>query len=70
MCPVAVIDGAEEARLSAVGVLAGIPEADGVVGDLGGGSVELVRVRAQSSETVDNAAGSGAEFRCLSVRCG
>ena len=39
-----VIDGAEEARLSASGVLAGIPEADGVVGDLGGGSVELVRV--------------------------
>ena len=26
------------------GVLAGIPEADGIVGDLGGGSVELVRV--------------------------
>jgi exopolyphosphatase / guanosine-5'-triphosphate,3'-diphosphate pyrophosphatase len=43
--PVTVIDGAEEARLSAAGVLAGIPDADGVVGDLGGGSVELVRVR-------------------------
>src|SRR5581483_9301347 len=42
--PVRVIDGAEEARLSAAGVLAGIPEADGIVGDLGGGSVELVRV--------------------------
>ncbi|MBV8121152.1 MAG: hypothetical protein JO081_14590 [Alphaproteobacteria bacterium] len=42
---VTVIDGAEEARLSAAGVLAGIPDADGVVGDLGGGSVELVRVR-------------------------
>src|SRR5208337_137319 len=39
-----IIDGAEEARLSAAGVLAGIPEADGIVGDLGGGSVELVRV--------------------------
>jgi len=44
--PVKIIDGAEEARLSAAGVLAGIPEADGLVGDLGGGSVELVRVRA------------------------
>jgi len=44
--PVQIIDGAEEARLSAAGVLAGIPEADGLVGDLGGGSVELVRVRA------------------------
>lgn len=42
--PVEIIDGAEEARLSAAGVLAGIPEADGIVADLGGGSVELVRL--------------------------
>jgi exopolyphosphatase / guanosine-5'-triphosphate,3'-diphosphate pyrophosphatase len=42
--PVRIVDGAEEARLSAAGVLAGIPGADGVVGDLGGGSVELVRI--------------------------
>lgn len=42
--PVRIVDGAEEARLSAAGVLVGIPEADGVVGDLGGGSVELVRI--------------------------
>ncbi len=39
-----IIDGAEEARLSALGVLAGEPDADGVVGDLGGSSLELVRV--------------------------
>src|SRR5437016_2304352 len=44
--PVRIIDGSEEARLSAAGVLAGIRDADGVVGDLGGGSVELVRVDA------------------------
>jgi type VI secretion system ImpM family protein len=31
-----IIDGTEEARLSALGVLAGTPQADGVVGDLGG----------------------------------
>src|SRR5262249_23141022 len=43
--PVRVIDGAEEAGLSAAGVLAGIPNADGVVADLGGGSVELVQLR-------------------------
>jgi exopolyphosphatase/guanosine-5'-triphosphate,3'-diphosphate pyrophosphatase len=43
---VKVLAGAEEGRLSAYGVLAGIPEANGVVGDLGGGSVELVRVDA------------------------
>ncbi|MGA8399618.1 MAG: Ppx/GppA family phosphatase, partial [Stellaceae bacterium] len=42
--PVRIVDGPEEARLSAAGVLAGIPGADGVVGDLGGGSVELVRI--------------------------
>jgi exopolyphosphatase / guanosine-5'-triphosphate,3'-diphosphate pyrophosphatase len=41
---VKIIDGAEEARLSAAGVVAGIPDADGIVADLGGGSVELVRV--------------------------
>ena len=39
---VVILDGAEEARLSALGVLSGIPEADGMMGDLGGGSVELV----------------------------
>ncbi len=43
--PVMVVEGVDEARLSAAGVLAGIPNADGIVGDLGGGSVELVRVQ-------------------------
>src|SRR6266576_3163313 len=50
--PVRVIDGGEEGRLSAAGVLAGIPDADGVVGDLGGGSVELVRVDATTTPAV------------------
>ena len=36
-----VIDGLEEARLGAAGVRAGIPDADGITGDLGGGSLEL-----------------------------
>jgi exopolyphosphatase/guanosine-5'-triphosphate,3'-diphosphate pyrophosphatase len=36
-----VIDGLREARLAASGVRAGIPSADGITGDLGGGSVEL-----------------------------
>jgi exopolyphosphatase/guanosine-5'-triphosphate,3'-diphosphate pyrophosphatase len=47
--PVRIIEGGEEARLSAAGVLAGIRGADGVVGDLGGGSVELVRVDAAAA---------------------
>jgi exopolyphosphatase / guanosine-5'-triphosphate,3'-diphosphate pyrophosphatase len=42
---VRVLTGPEEARYSALGVAAGLPEADGVVGDLGGSSLELVRVR-------------------------
>lgn len=41
---VRVLPGAEEGRLSALGVLAGIPDAAGVVGDLGGGSIELAAV--------------------------
>lgn len=39
---VRTISGAEEARLSAMGVLSGTPEADGLMGDLGGGSLEVV----------------------------
>lgn len=39
-----VIDGEAEARGAALGLLSGIPDADGVVGDLGGGSLELIRV--------------------------
>jgi exopolyphosphatase/guanosine-5'-triphosphate,3'-diphosphate pyrophosphatase len=39
-----VIDGETEAHGAALGVIAAIPDADGIVGDLGGGSLELVRV--------------------------
>ena len=39
-----VIDGKEEARLSAQGVLLGWPEADGLVCDIGGSSMELAEV--------------------------
>lgn len=41
---VELLSGTEEATASGMGVLSGIPDADGVVGDLGGGSLELVRV--------------------------
>ena len=40
----AVISGEEEARLSALGVISAIPAADGIVADLGGGSLELIPV--------------------------
>ncbi len=39
-----VIDGMEEARLSAQGVLLGWPEAEGLVCDIGGSSMELAEV--------------------------
>lgn len=39
---VTVLSGEEEARLAALGVTCAIPEADGTVADLGGGSLELV----------------------------
>ena len=39
-----VIDGREEARLSAQGVLLGWPEADGLICDIGGSSMEVAEV--------------------------
>lgn len=43
-----VLSAQEEARLAGQGVRSGIPEADGIVGDLGGGSLELVEVGHQA----------------------
>lgn len=59
--PVTVLSGAQEADLAAGGVLFGMPEADGVVGDLGGGSLELVDV-------VDGRAGRGQTFPLGALR--
>ena len=39
-----VLSGEEEARFAALGVIAGAPDSRGVVGDLGGASLELVRL--------------------------
>lgn len=41
---VTVISGEEEANLSASGVLCALPRAQGIMGDLGGGSLELARL--------------------------
>ncbi len=40
-----LLSGEQEAQAAGLGVLSAIPDADGVVGDLGGGSLELIRVR-------------------------
>jgi exopolyphosphatase/guanosine-5'-triphosphate,3'-diphosphate pyrophosphatase len=42
--PIQILEGEEEAALSAEGVLLGFPAADGILGDLGGGSLELVEL--------------------------
>ena len=42
--PIRILSGAEEAAYSAMGILCGIPTADGVLADIGGGSLELVRL--------------------------
>ena len=44
-CTIEILSGEEEARLAAEGVLAGIPNADGLTADLGGGSLDMVTVR-------------------------
>ena len=43
---VRVLTGVNEARLSALGAISAIPDADGVMGDIGGGSLELVVLNA------------------------
>ena len=50
--PVELLSGSEEAALAGEGVLAAFPDADGIVGDLGGGSLELVRVSPEDGGTV------------------
>jgi exopolyphosphatase/guanosine-5'-triphosphate,3'-diphosphate pyrophosphatase len=44
--PIRILAGEDEARTAADGVIAGIPEADGLAADLGGGSLDMVGVKA------------------------
>jgi exopolyphosphatase/guanosine-5'-triphosphate,3'-diphosphate pyrophosphatase len=43
--PIEILSGPLEAKLSALGVVSGVHKPDGIVGDLGGGSLELIDVR-------------------------
>src|SRR5271155_1543038 len=43
--PISILSGRREAELSALGVTSGFHKPDGIVGDLGGGSLELTDVR-------------------------
>ncbi len=44
-CPIKILAGHEEAQLAAAGIAAGFIEPDGIAGDLGGGSLELIDIR-------------------------
>lgn len=48
-CPVHLLTGEREAALSAAGVISGLYEPDGIVGDLGGGSLEVIDVRGDAA---------------------
>ena len=43
-----VLSGKREAKLSALGVISGMYRPDGIIGDLGGGSLELVDIKGSS----------------------
>ena len=43
--PIRILAGEDEARIAAEGVVAGIPDADGLAADLGGGSLDMVSVK-------------------------
>jgi exopolyphosphatase/guanosine-5'-triphosphate,3'-diphosphate pyrophosphatase len=43
--PISLLSGGEEARFSALGIVAGFHDPDGIAGDMGGGSLELVDVK-------------------------
>jgi exopolyphosphatase / guanosine-5'-triphosphate,3'-diphosphate pyrophosphatase len=42
--PITILSGKREAHLTALGIISGIHKPDGIVGDLGGGSLELIDV--------------------------
>ncbi len=52
--PVKVLTGEEEARIAALGVVAGFQHPDGVAGDLGGGSLELIDVNGRETGEGDS----------------
>lgn len=43
---IAILSGEQEAELAAFGIMMGVHQPDGIAGDLGGGSLELIDIRA------------------------
>ncbi len=59
--PIRILSGLEEARFAGKGVLSGFVDVDGIVGDLGGGSLDLIHM---------NNHGSAREKPAASLACG
>ena len=49
--PITILSGKREAQLSALGVVSGVYKPNGIVGDLGGGSLELTDIRGNRLRT-------------------
>lgn len=47
-CEIEVLSGEKEALYSAYGVISGFHDADGIAGDLGGGSLELIDIKGKT----------------------
>ena len=62
------MSGRDEARFSGYGVICGMPDANGVIGDLGGGSLELVALARRPTGRVQHAAGRAVAPDVLAAR--
>lgn len=65
---VELLSGEQEAEAAGYGVIAAIPEADGIAADLGGGSLELVRIK--DGKTLDKVSFQLGVLRLAGVRAG
>ena len=72
ICGVAIeiLSGPREAKLSALGVVSGVHKPDGIVGDLGGGSLELTDVRARKLKSGVTLPLGGLALQDLSAKFG
>lgn len=65
---VELLSGEQEAEAAGYGVIAAIPEADGIAADLGGGSLELVRIK--DGKTWDKVSFQLGVLRLAGIRAG
>lgn len=66
--PIRVLTGTEEAQLTAYGAIAGIHDPDGIAGDMGGGSLEVVDIRGEDVGNGETLPLGGLRLRDLAGR--